>query len=113
MARLAWISLLLLAFDSAVALAPMPSLARCELSSLRAAASPRAAVDAAAVDAAAVDAEEVLPPTPAADDGMGELERPMDPTSMLTESEKLRRQPVHGLKRKRRSPKIVREDTDV
>tara|TARA_B100000524_G_scaffold324205_1_gene206484 strand:- start:467 stop:793 length:327 start_codon:yes stop_codon:yes gene_type:complete len=107
MARLAWISLLLLAFDSAVALAPMPSLARCELSSLRAAASPRAAVDAAAVDA-----EEVLPPTPAADDGMGELERPMDPTSMLTESEKLRRQPVHGLKRKRRSPKIVREDTD-
>ena len=108
MARLAWISLLLLAFDSAVALAPMPSLARCELSSLRAAASPRAAVDAAAVDA-----EEVLPPTPAADDGMGELERPMDPTSMLTESEKLRRQPVHGLKRKRRSPKIVREDTDV
>ena len=107
MARLAWISLLLLAFDSAVALAPMPSLARCELSSLRAAASPRAAVDAAAVDA-----EEVLPPTPAADDGMGELERPMDPTSMLTEAEKLRRQPVHGLKRKRRSPKIVREDTD-
>ena len=107
MARLAWSSLLLLAFDSAVALAPMPSLARCELSSLRAAASPRAAVDAAAVDA-----EEVLPPTPAADDGMGELERPMDPTSMLTESEKLRRQPVHGLKRKRRSPKIVREDTD-
>ena len=107
MARLAWISLLLLAFDSAVALAPMPSLARCELSSLRAAASPRAAVDAAAVDA-----EEVLPPPPAADDGMGELERPMDPTSMLTESEKLRRQPVHGLKRKRRSPKIVREDTD-
>ena len=107
MARLAWISLLLLAFDSAVALAPMPSLARCELSSLRAAASPRAAVDAAAVDA-----EEVLPPTPAADDGMGELERPMDPTSMLTESEKLRRQPVHGLKRKRRAPKIVREDTD-
>ena len=107
MARLAWISLLLLAFDSPVALAPMPSLARCELSSLRAAASPRAAVDAAAVDA-----EEVLPPTPAADDGMGELERPMDPTSMLTESEKLRRQPVHGLKRKRRSPKIVREDTD-
>lgn len=107
MARLAWISLLLLAFDSAVALAPMPSLARCELSSLRAAASPRAAVDAAAVGA-----EEVLPPTPAADDGMGELERPMDPTSMLTESEKLRRQPVHGLKRKRRSPKIVREDTD-
>ena len=98
MRHLASLSLLLFALRPALFLAPAPRLARCELSLLRIAASPRATVDD----------EDILPPTLAADadDGMGRLMRPKDPTFMLTESERLRRQPVHGLKRKRRSRKI-------
>lgn len=89
MRHLATASLLLLVLDSVVGLAPGPQLSRrCQLSSSRVAGSPIAVVE------------------PDGDGGMGKLVRPNDATSLLTESERLRRQPVHGLRRKRRSRKI-------
>lgn len=106
MRTLAALSLLVLALSSVAGLVLGPQLApRCQLSSSRIAASPIAA---------AGGPEDAAPPAPAAEgeDGVAKLVRPEDPTSMLTESERLRRQPVHGLKRKRRSPKIRGDDEE-